>query len=298
MAGYSQGGHVTMAAHRELEANHAQEFPLTAVAACSGPYDLSGITAASLLQEAPSSAFNLAYTLFSYQFVYGNLWSQPADAFVPPYDTLLPAIFNRQQPVFPAGLPDTAVAMLQPAYVAAVQADSLHPVRAALRANNVHLGWRPLSPTRLYYCQSDEVVPYQNALVALQAFQQQQAPLVEGIDLGTGLDHVGCVAPSLIGAKLWFEGFRSACAVTGLNPEPAPFALYPNPARDRVWVSAALRRSPGQLLRLQDAQGRTAALVPLPADPAAPVMLPALAPGLYAASLAGLAGQVQVVILP
>ncbi|MFN0074264.1 MAG: lipase family protein, partial [Chloroflexota bacterium] len=49
LAGYSQGGHVTMAAHRELETFHTNEFTVTASAPCAGPYDLGGVTIESLL---------------------------------------------------------------------------------------------------------------------------------------------------------------------------------------------------------------------------------------------------------
>ena len=44
LTGYSQGGHVTMAAHRELETFHTNEFTVTACAPCAGPYDLGGAT--------------------------------------------------------------------------------------------------------------------------------------------------------------------------------------------------------------------------------------------------------------
>src|SRR5207245_102964 len=47
--GYSQGGHVTMAAHRELEAYQANEFTVTASAPAAGAYDLGGVTVESIL---------------------------------------------------------------------------------------------------------------------------------------------------------------------------------------------------------------------------------------------------------
>jgi dipeptidyl aminopeptidase/acylaminoacyl peptidase len=47
--GYSQGGQVTMATHRELEAFHTNEFTLTASAPCAGTYDLGGVTVEGIL---------------------------------------------------------------------------------------------------------------------------------------------------------------------------------------------------------------------------------------------------------
>ncbi|MBL0940001.1 MAG: hypothetical protein IBJ03_13995, partial [Gemmatimonadaceae bacterium] len=42
LTGYSQGGAVALGLLRELEANYTTEFPVQAVAAMSGPYDVSG----------------------------------------------------------------------------------------------------------------------------------------------------------------------------------------------------------------------------------------------------------------
>jgi dienelactone hydrolase len=49
LTGFSQGGHVTMAAHRELEAFHTNEFTVTASAPCAGTYDLGGVTLEDIL---------------------------------------------------------------------------------------------------------------------------------------------------------------------------------------------------------------------------------------------------------
>ena len=44
LAGYSHGGHATLAALREIEANHADQLVVTACVAGAGAYDLSGTT--------------------------------------------------------------------------------------------------------------------------------------------------------------------------------------------------------------------------------------------------------------
>ncbi|MEO1449388.1 MAG: lipase family protein, partial [Bacteroidota bacterium] len=150
LIGYSQGGHAAMAAHREIETYHANEFDLTVVAPCSGPYDVSGVQFQDITSEKPTSAFYLAFVMTSYQYVYGNLWQDPSDAFVAPWDSLIPRYFDRQNPQ-PVPLPDTAIRMLQPSYIQAVLADSMHPAMQALRDNDL-TNWTPQAPTRMYYC--------------------------------------------------------------------------------------------------------------------------------------------------
>ena len=49
LAGYSEGGYVTLAAHKEIEENYSSEFTVTASAPMAGSYDLD-LTARSIIQ--------------------------------------------------------------------------------------------------------------------------------------------------------------------------------------------------------------------------------------------------------
>jgi len=257
MAGYSQGAHVTLATQRLLEAEYTQEFPLTAVSAGSGPYDLSGTMTQGLLSPVPSSSFLLGFVMTSYQYVYENLWNQPADAFIPPYDQAVPQYFYRPNPQPNVSFPDTAVNMLQPAYYQAIQADSLHPVRVALRKNDVYR-WAPQAPLRLYYCESDDLVPYENSIVARDSFLQRGATQVSAQSAGSQYGHESCFAPTLISTKLWFDQLKDTCikglsidttttSVSGIPTEEdlplatgifhgdlSPFSFWPNPVKGEM----------------------------------------------------------------
>ncbi len=89
IAGYSQGGHVAMATDKVLERDFAQEFPVTAAAPMSGPYNLVnfGDTVVS-----PDGGVNLGATLFmpylltSYQNSYGNIYDSPSEVYQAPFD--------------------------------------------------------------------------------------------------------------------------------------------------------------------------------------------------------------------
>jgi len=67
--GYSQGGHVTMATHRELETFHASEFTVTASAPSAGAYDLGGVTVEAILAN-PSYPYPWFFSLIPTSFLH------------------------------------------------------------------------------------------------------------------------------------------------------------------------------------------------------------------------------------
>ena len=124
ITGYSQGGHVAMATHRDMQ---AAGKVVTASAPMSGPYALAAFGDAIFYGNV-----NLGSTLFvplqvnSYQKAYGNLYTSLTDVFeasyAPGIDTLFPtntptsalygqgklpqtALFSRTPPTAPAGAP-------------------------------------------------------------------------------------------------------------------------------------------------------------------------------------------------
>lgn len=298
LSGYSQGGHVAMATHRAMEQDFPEEFALTASVPGSGPYDISATTTDSILAEKPTSSYYLGFVLTSYQYVYGNLWTDPAEVFVPPYDAWIPEYFDRTNPT-PRALPDTAVRMLRPDWLAQVRQDSLHPAQVALRANDVY-DWTPEAPIRMYYCEADEQVPYQNALVAQAAFVDNGASQTVAISAGETLDHVACAVPTLLFAKGWFDSFRDSCTAalnTGLHTaRAAGLQLGPNPFRDAVSWTLPAGHGYTQVT-VYDLQGRRCMALSLqPGQLRGHLAGRDLAPGLYQAVWQGPAGRLRVAL--
>jgi hypothetical protein len=71
LAGYSQGGHSTMAALKMIEEQHSAEFSVTACSPMAGPYDLSETQLNFVMRDTayPLPGF-LPYILFAYNSVY------------------------------------------------------------------------------------------------------------------------------------------------------------------------------------------------------------------------------------
>ena len=209
LAGYSHGGHVTMALLRELESFHTNEFTVTACAPMAGAYDLSGVSAADFLSNrVQPNPYYFALLVAAYQSVY-KLAPSLADLLAPPYDTTLPPLLqgNNSGADINAAMPARPVDILKPQYLAAFQSHTNHPFRLALRDNDLYR-WKPRAPLHMYHCLGDQDVLFANSQVALASFQQQGAAQVQLIDPMPSADHGGCVFPSLLDAKAWFDTLR------------------------------------------------------------------------------------------
>lgn len=210
LTGYSQGGHATLAAQRELELNHAAEFPIAASAPSAGAFDLSGTTLNDMLSDRTQpNPYYFAYFLAAYAQVY-DIAPSFADLLRPPYDTTLPPLFDgtHSGSAINAAMPARPIDILKPEVLEAFTSNPDHPLRAALRANDLHSGWFPTSRTRFYHCGGDRDVLPANSKVAFDAFKAAGAPAVELVDPLPFADHGGCAAFALLGTKYWFDGFR------------------------------------------------------------------------------------------
>lgn len=209
IAGYSHGGHATMALLREIETYHPDEFTVTAAAPMAGAYDLSGTSLDDFLSTRPQpNPFYAALLLAAAQDVY-HIAPSLGDLFTAPYDQKLPPLLagNHTGDEINAALPRTVSAALKQEFLSAIAMDPDHPLRRALRDNDVY-AWRPRSPVRMYHCKGDQDVLKANAEVALRTFQTLGAPSVQLLDLAPSADHGACSEPSLLAAKLWFDSLR------------------------------------------------------------------------------------------
>ncbi len=259
LTGYSQGGHAGMATFREIETQLNSEFSITAVSLGAGPYDMSVTTRNAMLTPRSNltNSYNMVYVILSYQEVYGTLYDSLSEYFVAPYDSLIPLIFAREGALTSLPLADTAINMLQPTVLQAVQADSLHPLNVALRDNDVY-DWTPLAPVRLYYCEADAEVPYQNSVVARDQMVLNGSTSINAISAGATLDHTGCLIPTLIQTKLFFDSQRQLCPAASLDPAVSiSLRVFPNPAHDQLEVSWDNSLAQVQRLQIRNVQGQT-----------------------------------------
>jgi hypothetical protein len=198
-----------MALHRELEAFHTNEFTITASAPMAGPYDLSGVTANDGLSGRPMpNPFYFAILLASYQEVY-HLANTLSEWLAPPYDTNLPPLLQGHSggSDINAAMPADPIKVLKPAVLEDFRTNSNHPLRVALQDNDLYR-WTPRAPMRLYHCAADQDVIFANSQVAYDSSHARGATQVELVDPMPTADHGGCVLPSLLQAKAWFDSLK------------------------------------------------------------------------------------------
>ena len=246
LTGYSQGGHAAMAAHKYIEENNLLgEFNVLGSAPCSGPYEMSGAMADTILSPYPySNPGYLVYLLSAYQMVYGNLYNSYAQVLNSPYDTIVPPFFDGNNTTLDMGTLNNLLS----GYIDTLMVDTVvanfsnsmstynHPLWTALLDNDNH-DWTPQRPIRMYYCTGDEQVTFQNAIAAEATMQANGANDVQAVNMGSG-NHNDCVLPALTTAYLWFDGLRSLCNSTGLNQQIKfnELIVFPNPVSDQLNV--------------------------------------------------------------
>ena len=209
LSGYSQGAHAALATQRELEKNPIEGLTLRKTVAGSGAYSLSYIQKKFLFDhpEYPNPSF-LPYLLRGYQDVYGNLYSNPSQAFVNPY---ILNYFDGSKNVEDIDilLPATWKDMFVPRYLWNIQYRYFHPVNVALRDNDL-INWKPKADLHLYYCNCDELVAKENSLLAYLSFLLRGSWNTTCLPLGN-FNHSDCAPLVLLIGKIQFD-----CA-SGIN---------------------------------------------------------------------------------
>ncbi len=249
VSGYSQGGHSAMALHRHLEAEMADEFIVTAAAPMSGPYSVAEVMRDLILSEEEYTRPGyLINTFISYQTVYGDIYPDVETAFRAPYRQVVEDYSNElislsKMDSLLVGLLETnegvviPLRLLEESYVQAVVDNPDHPMNLAMLENNVY-DWSPQAPTRLYYCEMDEEVPYENSLVAEAAMIANGAPDVQAISASPVFGHFLCALPASLATVGFFADYQVIEDATVASREVIASALdlYPNPAANRVFL--------------------------------------------------------------
>lgn len=225
LMGYSQGGHATMAAHKEIQENYANEMTVTASAPMSGAYDLSGAQFEMVASFDPYSVPGyLPYLMKGFNVAYADtLYSSYDEIFKPPYNTTIPPKLTGQFGIGSVNnvMPAVPREIIDSAFSAAFFADSLHPFRIALKENDVYQ-WVPNTWIRLNYCTSDEEVSPQNTINAYNWMVQHGATKLSIAMRSETLGHYECAQPSVIYTKFWFDSLSTSLCKnieTGIKEE-------------------------------------------------------------------------------
>jgi hypothetical protein len=207
LTGYSEGGYATLAAHKEIEQNYADEFNITAAAPMAGPYDLAGTVELILQQSIYNSPAYIAFILTAYNDIYK--WNRLNEIFNPPYGDMMPNLFDGTKSFGEVNsqLPVKISDLLKQNFIDDYLSGNSTEFISAIEENSL-LNWTPIAPLRFYHGDADVTVPYQNALTIAENLRANGATDIELITL-SGKDHDTAGPLAIFSVIGWFNSFRN-----------------------------------------------------------------------------------------
>jgi len=205
MIGYSEGGYVTMAAQKSIEASPIAGLSLKAVAAGAGGYDITSMLSTIISNGTYSDPAYLALILNSYNVTYG--WNRPlTDFFKEPYAGRIPALLDgtKDAGAVSAQLSANPTLLLNSAFYANMQQANEEKMLKAAFVSNSFLNFVPVTATRLYHGTADETVFYQSSQATFDKFKAGGATKVELVPVPGGT-HESTVLPMMLSALPWFQ---------------------------------------------------------------------------------------------
>lgn len=206
LSGHSQGGHAALATQREIEAHHDEEFELSAVAPASGPYAISGTLSFLLGSEAMLAPQVTSLYTLSLMGVY-DLGQPSSYYFRPPYDEVVLELHDKTKDnaQIIAGLPSqTTDELFSDEFLADFRGDGALDFKAAMALNDLHTGWAPRAPIRLFHGSEDAVVVPLQGELALAGLAGEGADI--GLEIIDGADHLQTIVPSTLRTIELFDG--------------------------------------------------------------------------------------------
>ena len=224
LAGYSQGGAITLEVLRELEETPILDLEPSMTHAGAGAYDIAAVGKDILSRTTYAQPVLIAYLTHAYIEVAGL--ALPYDEiFQTTPATKIPSFFDKLQSLedINADLPTDLDELLLPAFQSGLFTDPKYAAFAQLLENNRVLpaNWGPVSALLLLHSPTDEVVPFsdsQSALAALSAERMTEegevySPAVRMVSLsGT---HVGA------GAEFFIQFTTTVGTLKTLSPAVA-----------------------------------------------------------------------------
>lgn len=205
LAGYSEGGYATLALQKAIQEDPTQELVTTASAAGAGAFDLSETAKTLSNQVTNDDPSFMSFLLKSYDSIYSL--NKITEIYQQPFQQIINTHFDGTHSggEIDRKLSHTTAELFKPEILSILQGNGSHIIIEKLALNDIY-DWKPSAPTRFYHSPNDEVVPYHNAVKALQTMQNNGAENISLSDCGLG-SHVACAIPYVFNTVNFFSGF-------------------------------------------------------------------------------------------
>ncbi|WP_127999341.1 alpha/beta hydrolase family protein [Piscinibacter defluvii] len=222
VTGYSQGGFVAMATHKEIQENYGTEFTVTASAPMSGPYNVATFFDVAVGPgPIPAGAMSFAPLLLtSYQRSYGNIYSSASDVYQAPYaatsPTLFPGDLSPTEAIAAGLLPNDPTqrllwgdgGLLTDSFRASYATSAFREATVT----NTLLGWTPTRPMAMCGGAQDPTIFFSVNTTAAQADFASRGAQVPAFDLENR-----ATLPAGATGDLLFGAFQQQKAAAGAN---------------------------------------------------------------------------------
>jgi pimeloyl-ACP methyl ester carboxylesterase len=205
--GYSQGGFITLATHKELEEQSGYDKEIAAVAAGAGSYNIEFVMKDVLDRGVFTSPAFLSLIVYSYNLVNG--FDKPMDYyFKEPYASQMPDLLNGSKDADEINniLPENLEELFDAGFMERMSDGTETEMINAFRENSVH-NWFPDAVTRLYHSAGDEYIPIEDSQNTADLMSKGGAD-VTFVGLGDG-DHSESAIAMLTKVIPWFESLRT-----------------------------------------------------------------------------------------
>lgn len=210
LAGYSEGGFATMAAHKNIEENKPKGINLVASAPAAGGYDIVGMLDYFLNLETYPHPYYLAYVALSYKKTYQ--WDlELSDIFREPYASIIPNYFNGS---YSGGEINNALtynidSLLTEEFKNNVHTSSKYSEIIDAFENNSLDNWVPKTKMYLYHGTDDIAVPYDNSVATYNKLINLGASSsILTLNTLQGKDHASGALPYMINIFDKFEALK------------------------------------------------------------------------------------------
>jgi pimeloyl-ACP methyl ester carboxylesterase len=176
LAGYSEGGYATMAAHKSIEQNGLEGFNLVASFPAAGGYDVKGFQENYFQLETYNDPYYIAYVAMAYKTAYG--WTEPlTDFFNESYVNIIPELFDgtRSGGEINSLLSDTVSVLMNAGLMDSLDISPRYQYIADALTQNSLTDWAPTVKMYMYHGDADTTVPYQNSVATYQQFLENGA---------------------------------------------------------------------------------------------------------------------------
>lgn len=206
LTGYSEGGYATLAVMKAIEAQHSSEFPLTAVSAGSGAYDISGTAENFMSKTVIDPPHFTCYVYLGHNEA--NSWGRELGTiFQSPYTEKIEAglfMGDHSGSEIKRQLTVNRDELFNTEFVTAFNGSGEFDLKESLKKNSVHQGWVPKAPLKMFHGGADITVPSYNSQRAYDNFVAGGANSIS-LTIEPGLDHSGGIYIWVFGTLEWFE---------------------------------------------------------------------------------------------